>query len=422
LHTLSIAFPKKWKKVLLFGRELTLAVKLSNLNQNHFPMNIQKKIAAVVIGIAMLSGFGGCVQRETKELIIVGTFDGGGSEGLYVFSFDRENLGFELLQTISDRLAPSFQAVHPKMPVVYSASRSPISADSEHQTIGAYRVDKITGTLSLINEQSAMGTSPAHVSVDPLGSFVYVSNYTSGNVSMYPIRDDGGLDAASDVVQHLGSSINPSRQQNAHAHAADPSPDGSFVYVSDLGMDKIMIYEVDRQQKKLSPASTPWFENTPGAGPRHMSFRPDGAYAYSAEELTSTIAVLRVDKNTGALQQVQRVSMLPDDFDGSNTAADIHVSPDGKFLYASNRGHDSIVIFAIDESSGELSLAGHESAIGQHPRNFMIDKSGELVFVANRDSNHMVVFRRDPATGSLNYTNTELIVPLAVCVTQMVVK
>jgi 6-phosphogluconolactonase len=308
------------------------------------------------------------------------------------------------------------------MPVVYSASRSPISGESDHQTIGAYRADKVTGTLSLINEQSAMGISPAHVSVDPLGSFVYVSNYTSGNVSMYPIRDDGGLDAASDVVQHMGSSINPSRQQTAHAHAADPSPDGRFIYVSDLGMDKIMIYEVDRQQKKLSPASTPWFENTPGAGPRHLSFRPDGAYAYSAEELTSTIAVLRVDKNTGALQQIQRVSMLPDDFDDSNTAADIHVSPDGKFLYASNRGHDSIVIFAIDEFTGELSLTGHESAIGQHPRNFMIDKSGELVFVANRDSNHIVVFRRDPATGALNYTNTELIVPQAVCVTQMVVK
>jgi 6-phosphogluconolactonase len=173
---------------------------------------------------------------------------------------------------------------------------------------------------------------------------------------MYPIRDDGGLDAASDVVQHSGSSINPTRQQNAHAHAADPSPDGRFLYVSDLGMDKIMIYEVDRQQERLFPASIPWFENTPGAGPRHLSFRPDGAYAYSAEELTSTIAVLRVDKSTGALQQIQRVSMLP---------ADIHVSPDGKFLYASNRGHNSIVIFAINESSGQLNLEGHESTAGE---------------------------------------------------------
>jgi len=382
-------------------------------------MKIQKKIAAVIILFALLSGFGGCLQQETRELIIAGTFDGEGGEGLYVFSFDRENLSFELLQTISDRLSPSFQAVHPTMPIVYSASRSPFSETSDHQTIGAYRADKETGMLSLINEQSAKGIAPAHVSVDPLGSFVYVSNYTSGNVSMYPIRDDGGLDAASDLVQHVGSSINPDRQQNAHAHAADPSPDGRFLYVSDLGMDKIMIYEVDRQRQVLSPASTPWFENTPGAGPRHLSSHPNGNYAYSVEELTSTIAVLRVNRTTGALEQVQRVSMLPDDFEGSNTAADIHVSPDGKFLYASNRGHDSIVIFAIDESSGELSLTGYQSVIGQHPRNFMIDKSGELVFVANRDSNHIVVFRLDPVTGTLNYTGTELMVPLAVCVTSL---
>jgi 6-phosphogluconolactonase len=385
-------------------------------------MNLLNKIAAIAIVFAMLSGFGGCLQKETKDLIIAGTFDGEGSEGLYVFSFDRENLTFELLQTISDRLSPSFQAVHPKMPVVYSASRSPISDQSDHHTIGAYRANKDTGMLSLINEQSVMGTGPAHVSVDPLGSFVYVSNYSSGNLSMLPILDDGGLGAASDVVQHRGSSIHPTRQQTAHAHAADPSSDGRFVYVSDLGLDKIMIYEVDRQQKALSPASTPWFENTPGAGPRHLSFRPDGEYAYSAEELSSTIAVLRVDKKNGALQQVQRVSMLPDDFQGSSTAADIHVSPDGKFLYASNRGHESIVIFSIDEATGELNLSGHEPAIGQHPRNFMIDESGEMVFVANRDSNHIVVFRRDPLTGELNYTGTELIVPMAVCVTQMIVK
>ncbi len=383
-------------------------------------MTFLNKITSVFIVSAMLSGLGGCAQHESKELIFAGTFDGEGSEGLYVFSFDRKNLTFELLQTISDRVAPSFQAVHPKMPVLYSASRSTLSGQSDHQTISAYRADRDTGRLSLINEQSAMGISPAHVSVDPLGSFVYVSNYTSGNLSMFPIRDDGGLDEASDVVQHTGSSIHPTRQQRAHAHAADPSPDGRFLYVSDLGMDKIMIYEVNRQQRKLSPASTPWFENTPGAGPRHLSFRPDGEYAYSAEELTSTVAVLRVDKNTGALKQIQRISMLPDDFEGSNTAADIHVSPDGKFLYASNRGHESIVIFVIDESTGALSLAGHESTIGEHPRNFMIDESGELVFIANRDSNHIVVFRRNPRTGLLDYTGTELIVPRAVCVTMMI--
>ena len=383
-------------------------------------MKFLNKIASVFIVSAMLSGLGGCAQHESKELIFAGTFDGEGSEGLYVFSFDRKNLTFELLQTISDRVAPSFQAVHPKMPVLYSASRSTLSGQSDHQTISAYRADRDTGRLSLINEQSAMGISPAHVSVDPLGSFVFVSNYNTGNVSMFPIRDDGGLEEASDVVQHSGSSINPRRQQTAHAHAADPSPDGRFLYVSDLGIDKIMIYEIDRQHGKLSPAATPWFEHTPGAGPRHLSFRPDGAFAYSAEELSSTVAVLRVDKNTGALQQIQRIPMLPDDFDGNSTAADIHVSPDGKFLYASNRGHESIVIYAIDEPTGELTLVGHEPTIGEHPRNFMIDDKGEFLLVANRFNNHIVLFRRDPMTGLLEFTGTEVTVPVAVCITSMI--
>ena len=377
-------------------------------------------IAALLIFFAMLLGFGGYANSQPKELIIAGTFDGDGSEGLYVFSFDREDLTFELLQTISDKSSPSFQAVHPQKPVLYSVNMSAFSDQNNHQTIGAYRADKQSGRLSLINEQSVMGRNPAHVSVDPLGSFVFVSNYDSGNVSMFRIRDDGGLDKASDMVQHAGSSINPRRQQTAHAHAADPSPDGRFLYVSDLGIDKIMIYEVDRQQGKLSPAATPWFESTPGAGPRHLSFRPDGAFAYSAEELSSTVAVLRVDKNTGALHQIQRISMLPDDFDGNSTAADIHVSPDGRFLYASNRGHESIAIYAIDEPTGELRLVGHESTIGEHPRNFLIDQSGELLFVANRFNNHIVLFRRDPITGLLDYTGIELIVPRAVCINRMI--
>lgn len=388
---------------------------------NSATITYQKQVLSALILLAVIMGHGGCAPDDdaaidAKEFIYAGTFDGDGSEGLYVFEFDRKNLKLEQVQTVSDRLSPSFQAVHPALPVLYSASRQPVTEESDHHTIGAYRIDQATGRLTLINEQSVLGVSPAHVSVDPLGSFVFVSNYTSGNLAMLPVRDDGGLEEASDFVQHDGSSVHPRRQQRAHAHAADPSPDGRFLYVSDLGMDRIMIYEIDRQQRALVPASQPWFSSTPGAGPRHLTIRPDGAYAYSAEELTSTVAVLRVDAATGALEQIQRISMLPEYFDGSNTAADIHVSPDGRFLYASNRGHDSIVIYSVDESSGKLLLMGHESTIGGHPRNFLIDGTGELVFVANRDGNHIVVFRRDAKTGALEFTGVEVEVPRAVCV------
>lgn len=392
---------------------------------NSATMSFLKQITAALMLIAVIMGHGGCAPEDdasidAKEFVFAGTFDGDGSEGLYVFEFDRKNVRLQLIQTIFDRLSPTFQAVHPDLPVLYSASRHQVTGDSDHHTIGAYRIDQTTGMLSLINEQSVLGLGPAHVSVDPLGSFVFVSNYTTGNVAMLPVRDDGSLDEASDLVQHDGSSVHPTRQQRAHAHAADPSPDGRFLYVSDLGMDRIMIYEIDRQQRALVPASQPWFSSTPGAGPRHLTFRPDGAFAYLAEELTSTVAVLRVDGETGALEQIQGISMLPEDFGGSNTAADIHVSPDGRYLYASNRGHDSIVQYSIDESTGELSLAGHESTVGEHPRNFMMDVTGELVFVANRDSNHIVIFRRDAKTGALEFTGVEVEVPRAVCVSQIV--
>ena len=384
-----------------------------------------KQVSTALILLAVIMGYGGCTPDDgaaidAREFIFAGTFDGDGSEGLYVFEFDRKNVRLEQVQVISDRLSPSFQAVHPDLPVLYSASRQPVTEESDHHTIGAYRIDQATGRLTLINEQSVLGVSPAHVSVDPLGSFVFVSNYSSGNLAMLPVRDDGGLEEASDFVQHDGSSIHPARQQRAHAHAADPSPDGRFLFVSDLGMDRIMIYEIDRQQRALVPASQPWFSSTPGAGPRHLTFRPDGAFAYSAEELTSTVAVLRMDAATGAMEQIQRISMLPEYFDGSNTAADIHVSPDGRFLYASNRGHESIVLYSIDESTGELSLAGHVSTVGEHPRNFMMDVTGEFVFVANRDSNHIVVFRRDVINGALEFTGVEVEVPRAVCVSQVV--
>lgn len=383
-------------------------------------MNIFNSIKLTIALLVIVTGFAGCAQDEAKEFIYAGTFTGEGGEGIFVFEFDRENLEMVHIQTLSDRESPSFQAIHPEKHTLYSASRSPFDGDGDQHTIGSYRIDGNTGMLTLINEQSVLGRGPAHVSVDPMGKLVYVSNYSTGNFSVFPVREDGGLDEASDFIQHEGSSIHPSRQQAPHAHAADPSPDGKFIYVSDLGLDQIKIYKVDRQSGKITSADTPWFASTPGSGPRHFTFHPDGEFAYSAEELSSTIAALRVDKNTGALEQIQHVPMLPDDFVGSSTAADIHVSPDGKFLYATNRGHDSLVIYAIDESTGELELVGHQSTMGAHPRNFMIDHTGDYIFVANRDNDHIVLFERNKSTGELTFTGLEVTVTRAVCITQLV--
>jgi 6-phosphogluconolactonase len=359
-------------------------------------------------------------QQTFDEFIYTGAFSD--SEGISVFGFDRADLSFTHIQTLSDRTGAGFQAIHPDGNVLYSVSGQPLTEDSSHGTLSAYKIDRETGKLELLNERSAEGRGPAHVSVDPLGRFVYVSNYSSGNISVFAVQEDGGLSEVLDVAQHEGSSVNERRQQGPHAHAADPSPDGRFLYVSDLGIDKIKIYEVDRDTGVLTPAVTPYAENEPGAGPRHFTFHPNAEFAYSVEELSLTVAAFSVDNETGALEQIQRVELLPDDIEGDEgmTAADIHISPDGNFLYATTRGADIVTIFSIDQSAGELRTVGHESTLGGHPRNFMIDQKGEFILVANRDNDNVVMFIRDSETGELEPAGAELNVPRVVCVTQLI--
>jgi 6-phosphogluconolactonase len=246
---------------------------------------------------------------------------------------------------------------------------------------------------------------------------VYVSNYGGGNLAIYPINKDGSLGKASDIVQHSGKGIVTTRQEAAHVHSTIPSADGKFIYVSDLGIDKIMIYEV-KDTGKLLAASVPFASSTPGSGPRHFAIHPNGNFAYSAEELTSTVAAYGVNKATGELKPLERLSMLPEGFTTRNSAADIHFSPDGRFLYASNRGHESLVIFAVDPKSGKLTFVGHENTGGKHPRNFMIDKKGKYVLTANRDTDNIVVFKRNRKTGKLMPTGQQVTVPAVIALQQ----
>ncbi|MCC5941286.1 MAG: lactonase family protein [Balneolaceae bacterium] len=359
---------------------------------------------------------------EINEIIYAGTFEGRDSEGIYIFEFNRATGELIHIDTVTDRIGPNFQAIHPNGKFLYSVSDDPFNDEEPYGTLSAYYIDNSTGLLQLINEQSVNGRGTAHVSVDPLGNYVYVSNYSEGNLSMYMIDDDGTLSESVDIATHEGSSVNQQRQRAAHVHSAIPSADGQFLYVSDLGIDKIMIYRIDRENDTLEPAETPWFENEPGSGPRHFTIHQNSRFAYSAEELTSTVAVLMIDENTGALQQIQRITMLPDDFDVQNSAADIHISPDGRFLYATNRGHNSLVIYEIDEANGTLTLIGHESTRGGHPRNFMIDELGEFLLVANRDDDNITVFRRDADSGLLNFVNEQTGIPMIVCLTQHILQ
>jgi len=370
----------------------------------------------------------GCTEKDTRhhssgsgEYIYAGTFEGEGSEGLYVFEFNREDFTLRHIQTVTDRMGPNFQTIHPNERFLYSVANDPFNENEPYGTLSAYRIDQDNGMLELISEQSVEGRGTAHVSVDPMGEFVYVSNYTGGNVVMFRILEDGGTGEAIDSQKHEGSSINENRQNAPHVHQAVPSADGRFLYVSDLGIDKIMIYGIEREEGKLVPAVTPWFESVPGSGPRHLALHPNGEFAYSNEELSVTVTALSVDEETGALSQIQRLSMLPENVEREDTmsGADIHVSDDGRYLYASVRGENLLAIYEIDHESGELTLVEHVSTEGDHPRNFMVDEEGEFVIVANRDSDHLVVFDRNSETGDLTFTGTETKVPIAVCATQL---
>jgi 6-phosphogluconolactonase len=367
-----------------------------------FKILTMKKATVVLTLKLILCGMLSFAQKP-KELLYIGTYTEKG-KGIYVYEFDRNNLSFKELQVLPSKVSPSFLEFHPNRKYMYSANEG-------NGTISAYKIDQTTGHLTLLNSQPARGDGPCHVSVDPKGRFIYVSNYGSGNLTVYLLNKDGSLGTLADTVQDKGTG-----SQTPHMHSIIPSVDGKFIYASDLGIDKIMVYLVDPTTGKLTPASVPYAEVKAGDGPRHFAITPNGNFGYSAGELTSTVNAFQIVENTGALIPIQSISMLPKGFTGKSYAADIHLSPDGKYLYASNRGHDSVVIYAVDSRTGRLKVVDFVETQGKHPRNFNLDKDGELIFVANRDNNNVVIFKRNKTDGKLIYTGKEISIPTPVCV------
>jgi len=358
-------------------------------------------------------------QSSNKDILYVGTFSERDSKGIYVVEFDRSNGTLKQLHTYEDKASPSFLAIHPNGKNLYAVYREGLSPKDKNGSVVSFEIGKQHELIKL-NEQSAEGAGPCHISVDPEGRSVYVSNYVGGNYALYPILQDGSLGEVAEVIAHKGSSVHPSRQQVPHLHSVIPSPNGKYIYASDLGTDDIAISKVQKEGSGLEIAGMAHTDVAPGAGPRHFVFHPKGKYAYSIEELTSTITLYEVNKRNGGLTAVQTISTLPEGQEvGDNTTADIHISPDGMFVYGSNRGHDSIAIFAVNKKDGTLSLIGHESSGGVRPRNFCIDKAGKFVFVANRESDNVVVFSRDEKTGKLTPTGQEINIPAAVCIQQL---
>lgn len=353
-------------------------------------------------------------QSDIKEIMYVGTFDERDSQGIYVYEFNRDSVGFTLLQTIPEQKSPSFLEIHPSKKFLYAVNRSSVVDGKEWGTISAFLIDSASGMLTLINEQSSYGRGPCHISFDKSGKFAFVSNYNDGNLVVYAVLDNGNVSDSLQLVQHHGNGINPERQEGPHVHSAMVSPDNRFLYVADLGIDRVMIYELDSSSGMLKPATIPYAEVEPGSGPRHFEIQPDGKTLFLADELSSTTSVFSRDTVNGSLTEIQRISSIPEGFREQNTNADIHIHPDGKFLYVSNRGHNSIAMYQIHKN-GFLSVIGYQSTLGDRPRNFMIDKTGRLLFAANRNSDNINVFEMNGETGMLDFTGTTLEVPGAVC-------
>jgi 6-phosphogluconolactonase len=314
---------------------------------------------------------------------------------------------------------PSFLAVHPDGRTLYAANETTTLDGQPGGAVSSFAIDRGSGELTFLNRQPSHGTDPCHVSVDASGGNVFVANYTSGSVAVLPIEAAGRLAPASDVHQHRGSGPDPKRQEGPHAHFITRDPANRYVLASDLGLDQVLVYRLDAERGTLTAHEPPAVSLPPGSGPRHLAFHPFAPVVYVINELASTISTCAWDEVAGTLRLLGTISTLPEDFEGGSSCAEVRVAPSGSFVYGSNRGHDSIAVFAVDPADGTLSPAGHVSTEGANPRNFTIDPSGTLLLAANQDSDTIVAFRIDPDTGALNPTGQVTRVPSPVCVLVM---
>lgn len=346
-----------------------------------------------------------------RQLVYVGTYSEpilfgtgqvleGQGKGIYAFAFDPVRGALDPVGVTAGVRNSSYLAFDPARRFLFCVNEFKEFEGKASGAVSAFRIDRESGRLDYLNTRASHGTDPCHLVVDATGRFVMVANFASGGVCVLPVGQDGRLGEACQVIQHEGSSVDPRRQAGPHAHAVTIDRANRYVFVPDLGLDKVVIYAFDQATGRLTPnARQPFVTTAPGAGPRQMVMHPGGAFAYLINELDSTMTAFRYDADAGVLEPLQTLSTLPAGFSGHSTCAEVQISPDGRFLYGSNRGHDSIAVFAIEAGTGLLSPRGHESTRGRIPRNFEISPDGSVLAAANQDSNSIVMFRIDRDTG-----------------------
>src|SRR5579863_2909532 len=357
-----------------------------------------------------------------EYFVYIGTYtqEDSTSKGIYAYRYDAATAHLTPIGLAAEAINPSFLAMHPNHHFLYAVNEvsnyQGQKSGEKSGAVSAFAIDRRSGKLTLLNRVASRGADPCYVTVDKTGKYVLVANYTGGSVAVFPVLEDGRLGEASAFVQHSGHGTNPERQEGAHAHSIDVTPDNRFAIVDDLGLDETLVYPFDSTKGSLAAGSPDIAKAAPGAGPRHFALHPSGKFGYVINEMQSTVSVFHYDSVLGKLQNVEAISSLPNTFSGHDESAEIEVHPSGKFLYASNRGHDSIAVFAIDKLAGTLTPVEYISTKGASPRNFEIDPTGTLVFAANEKSDNIVVFRINQQTGKLTPTGKILEISQPVCV------
>src|SRR5260370_5349924 len=355
------------------------------------------------------------ISSKGEFLVYVGTYTRQDSKGIYAFRFQPATGKLMPIGLAVETENPSFLVLHPNRRFLYAVNEISNYEGKSAGSVSSFSIDVNTGMLTALNKTTTRGTIPAHLVVDQTGKSLVVANYGSGSVAAFPLNEDGSVGAASAFAQHTGSSTGP-RQRGPHAHAVVLSPDNRFVFVPDLGLDQVLSYRLDHANATLTPADPPFTKVSQGSGPRHFAFHTNGRSAYTLSEMGSLVTVFGYERAGGTLKELQTISTLPKDFGGTNNAAELEVHPNGRFLYAPNRGHDSIAVFAIHLRANTLTLVEHVPTQGKMPRHLAIDPTGAYLLAGNQDTNNIVVFRIDQETGRLTPTGDDLKTPSPVCV------
>ena len=370
-------------------------------------MKSAKKFLAGLLLTTLVST---CFSRE--YFAYLGTYSGKGSAGIYLARYESDTGKFTPPQLAAEVSNPNFLAVTPNRKFLFAAADNLGAESKTNSGVVAYAINPTNGALTRLAAVNCGWRGVCHISTDATGRWLLAASYNSGAVAALPIAEDGHIETISAKAVHHGSGANTNRQASAHAHAVVTDPANRFVLVPDLGMDKVMSYHLDAT---LTPAEPPFTAVAPGSGPRHLEFHPNGKFAYVINELTSSVTTFAYDTAHGALKELQTVPALPAGFTNVSTAAEIIVHPSGKFLYASNRGHDSIAVFAVDEVTGKLTLLAHEPTRGKIPRFITLDPAGKFLFALNQDGGNLVTFEVDASSGKLKAVNEEIKLASPVC-------